>query len=198
MPINMKINDFLKFLEKTERLKHTLRHAWTGDINRQESAAEHTWHMSIMAVALAPHLKHKVNLTKVLKLVAIHDIGEALVGDVPAFDQNHGGKYEAEEKAALQILESLPFSSQKELVGLYKEYQTKQTREAIFVKMLDVIDVIFQHLISDISTWAKEEYVFNLNRNSEKYFESEPLLLSLYNEIHKKLEEKVKKHKVES
>lgn len=192
----MTINGFLKFLKKTEKLKHTLRHAWTGDIKRQESTAEHTWHMSMMAIALGPYLKNKIDLMRVLKLVAVHDIGEAIVGDVPAFSQNHSDKYEIEEKAVLKIAESLPVASQKEVVDLYHEYQAKESKEALLVKMLDVIDVIFQHLVSDISTWSEEEFTFNLQKHSEKYFKEEPLMLKLYNEIHEKLEKKVKKAKL--
>jgi len=165
----MTINEFLKFLKKTEKLEHTLRHAWTGDIKRQESTAEHTWHMSMMAIALEPYLKNKIDLMKVLKLVVVHDVGEAIIGDVLAFNQNHSDKYEAEEKAVLKIVESLPAASQKEIIDLYNEYQAKESKEALFVKMLDVIDVIFQH--------------------------DEPLLSGLYDKIHQKLGEKVGKTK---
>lgn len=72
----MQPNDFLQFLSKTQRLKSTLRHSWTDNINRQESAAEHSWHMSLMAIALEPYLENKVDLSRVLKLVSVHDTGE--------------------------------------------------------------------------------------------------------------------------
>ena len=191
----MKTEEFLKFFKKTERLKHTLRHAWTGDKNRQESTAEHTWHMSIMAMIFAPHLKNKVDLMKVLKMITIHDVGEALVGDTPAFSKNHGKKHKEEKEAVLKIAGLLPNISKKEIINLYNEYKAKKSKEALFVKMLDIIDVIFQHFVSDISTWCEEEFTFNLNRDSEKYFKDEPLLLTLYDKIVRELEEKVKKHK---
>lgn len=40
-----------------------------------------------------------------------------------------------------------------------------------------------------------EELTFNLNRNSEKYFQAEPLMLALYNSIHDGLEKKVEEVK---
>ncbi|MDP2874338.1 MAG: HD domain-containing protein, partial [bacterium] len=167
-----------------------LRHSWTDDAHRQESVADHSWHMAIVAIALAPDLQTKVDLLRVFELIAVHDLGEMFTGDIPAFAAR-AGKYEAEKEAVAKITQTLPTERQKEIFDLWQEYEERQTKEALFVKMLDVIDVINQHLAADISTWSKEEWTFNLNRDSEKYFKDEPLMLALYNFIHDELEKKV-------
>lgn len=186
----MKPLEALKYLKKTQHLKAVLRHSWTDNVQRQESVADHSWHMAMMAVAFAPELKDKVNLDRVFKLIAIHDLGELFTGDIPAFAAK-SGKYEAERNTVLKIVKSLPTERQQEVLKLWEEYEGKKTKEALFVKMLDVIDVILQHWVADLSTWAKEEWTFNLNRNSESYFMKEPFMLSLYDSIHNELEKKV-------
>jgi len=191
----MKPIDFLEFLNKTQHLKSILRHSWTDDIERQESVAEHSWHMAVMAIALSPYLKNKIDLFRVLKLISIHDIGESITGDIPAFNGKHNGKYESERKAVEEIIKSLPSERKEEILRLWEEYEQKKTRESIFVKMLDVLDVLFQHLVADITTWAEKETTFNLNRNSEEYFKEEPFMLELYDLIHTKLDKKVKEFK---
>lgn len=187
---SMETSDILGFLAQTQHLKSVLRHSWTDDAGRQEGVAEHSWHMAMMAIALAPDLNTKVDLLRVLELVAVHDLGEIVTGDVPAFAARDG-KYEAEKEAVEKITQTLPPARQKAIFALWQEYEERKTKEALFVKMLDVTDVINQHLVADISTWSKEELTFNLNRNSEAYFQAEPLMLALYNSIHEELEKKV-------
>lgn len=186
----MPTNDIIKFLAQTQHLKSVLRHSWTDDAGRQESVAEHSWHMALMAIALAPDLEHKVDLLRVFELIAVHDLGEIVTGDIPAFAARDG-KYAAEKEAVEKVTQTLSPERQKEIFALWQEYEERQTKEALFVKMLDVIDVVNQHLVADLSTWSKEEWTFNLNRHSEKYFQAEPSMLALYNSIHDELEKKV-------
>ncbi|WP_410218992.1 HD domain-containing protein [Paracoccus sp. (in: a-proteobacteria)] len=65
-----------------ENLKTEMRHSWLSN-GRQESVAEHTWMMSVAAVLMAPHLQHPVDLGQTLKLIALHDIAEAITRDIP-------------------------------------------------------------------------------------------------------------------
>jgi putative hydrolase of HD superfamily len=53
------ISSILNILTLAERLKFELRHSYTSN-GRQESVAEHTWRMSLMAVLIEPLLKQKL------------------------------------------------------------------------------------------------------------------------------------------
>jgi len=192
----MKPSDFLQFLDKTQHLKSVLRHSWTDNIERQESVAEHSWHMTIMAVILESYLENKIDLSRVLRLISIHDMAEIIGGDIPAFEANEG-KYEKEKKAVREVINTLSPEKQEEILELWEEYEERQTREAIFVKMIDVLDVIFQHLVADISTWAEIEFTFNLNRDSEKYFREEPFMMQIYDLILDELSKKIEISKME-
>src|SRR5882724_13098353 len=79
------ISSILKVLTLAERLKFELRHSYTSS-GRQESVAEHTWRMSLMAVLMEPLLSQKVDIARLLKMIIIHDLVEAEARDVSALD----------------------------------------------------------------------------------------------------------------
>ncbi len=84
-PTLSQLTAILEVLKLAERLKFELRHSYTSD-GRQESVAEHTWRMSLMALLLEPYLEQRVNTGKLLKMIVIHDLVEAEAGDVSALD----------------------------------------------------------------------------------------------------------------
>lgn len=189
-----KTNDLLTFFSLSEKLKSTTRHSWTSNIKRQESSAEHTWHLTLMAIVLHPYLQNPVDLTKSLKMLIIHDLGEALTGDIPAFIKSPN-KHQLEKKAFSKITKSLTKHTRDEIISLWKEFEERKSSEAVFAKMLDVIDVLNQHLIADISTWSEIEFEFNADLASEKYFLHESLLHQMYLELNKRLKQKIADYK---
>lgn len=193
----MKVKNYLEFLNNTQKLKAVVRHSWTEDKNRQESTAEHSWHMSLMAMVFYGNLNRKVNLEKVLQLITVHDLAEALTGDVPAFLETRNNKFEEEESAITDIIKTLPLDVREELKTLWGEYEERKTTESRFVKMLDLIDVYFQHLTADISTWHEMEYKVNLELTpkAQVLLEEEPFIFDLYQGIHEELVKKVENAK---
>ncbi len=75
----------LNFLRGCERLKDVLRSGHTSG-GRRESTAEHSWRLALMAMVLMDQLG-EVDRGRVLELCLVHDLGEALGGDVPAPEQ---------------------------------------------------------------------------------------------------------------
>jgi len=61
------LENILKFIHQSEKLKNELRHSWTSS-GRQESVAEHCWRTSLMIILLAPKLEESINLEKALKM----------------------------------------------------------------------------------------------------------------------------------
>lgn len=55
-----------------EKLKSELRHSWLSN-GRQESVAEHTWRVSLMAMLIEPYLDQEIDTAKMLKMIIIHD-----------------------------------------------------------------------------------------------------------------------------
>jgi putative hydrolases of HD superfamily len=140
----------LDFLRASERLKATHRSAYTSE-GQQESVAEHTWRLCLMAMVLAPEFPD-VDFTKLVKICLVHDLGEAVGGDVPAPEQARRlaagaatGKGKEERKDLLTLLQPLPPALQSEIAGLWDEYEAADTAEARLAKALDKLETIMQH-----------------------------------------------------
>ncbi|MDB5150310.1 MAG: family hydrolase [Mucilaginibacter sp.] len=150
----------LEFLHVTENLKKLIRHSWLSD-GRQESVAEHTWRMSMMFLLVEPHLGVKVDSLKTLEMIIIHDIIEALVGDVPAFEQFNAEtklqKIKMETEAIDQIRLTLNNETGEKFHSLWHEFENKQTNEAKVANALDKLEAQIQHNEAGVSTWLDIE-----------------------------------------
>ena len=162
--MSKKILGIIDFIKKAEKLKTELRHSWTSNVDRQESVAEHTWSTSLLAMILFDEISIKVDQLHVLKMIIIHDLAEAVVGDVPAFEvsKRQDNKLENEERAIREILSSLDNKKiADEIVALWEEFEERKTPEAMLAKACDKFDVLLQHLNTDIKTWDKGDYKQN-------------------------------------
>jgi 5'-deoxynucleotidase YfbR-like HD superfamily hydrolase len=165
----------LRFLQATERLKTTMRSGWTS-AGETESVAEHTWRLCLMAMVLydgAPG----INLARLLKMCLIHDLGEAIGGDIPAPSQALGApKAEQERADLLQLVSPLPPTLQAHIVELWDEYEAASTAEAKIAKGLDKLETILQH------TQGKNpddfDYSFNLVYG-KPYTAADPVMAAL-------------------
>jgi putative hydrolase of HD superfamily len=150
----------LEFLHIAENLKKLERHSWLSD-GRRESVAEHTWRMSLMFLMVEPHLGIKVDAKKTLEMIIIHDIIEALVGDIPIFEQFDPAvklkKIEMETGAIEQIRRTLDNETGEKFHSLWHEFENKESNEAKVANALDKLEAQIQHNEADISTWLDIE-----------------------------------------
>jgi len=156
------ITSILQILTLAERLKFELRHSYLSS-GRQESVAEHTWRMSLMAVLIEPVLKVKVDTARMLKMIIIHDLVEAEATDISALDVLRNPsiriqKEEREKKAIENIRNILKETNGQEIYDLFHEFENKQTYEAKVANALDKLEVQLQHNHADLSTWEEIEY----------------------------------------
>ena len=150
---------FLDFLSLSERLKCEMRHSWLSSA-RRESVAKHVFQMAMMAIVCHTKLEHPVDLTQCLKLILIHDLAEAITGDLP-FTERDGREEEkerAEGEAIKEICGKLPKEICDELLTLWDEYHERQTLESKLVKALDNLEVQIQHNLAPLDTWEPAEY----------------------------------------
>ena len=138
------MHGILQFMQQAENLKNTLRHAYTST-GRQESAAEHSWRLSLLALLLAGQIPG-VNREKLLQLAIVHDLAEAVCGDVPAIYQTQSdGRAQREREGFIELCAPLPEAMRKELLGLWDEYAKAETVEARLAKGLDKLETLLQH-----------------------------------------------------
>lgn len=134
----------LDFLRETEALKNTLRSSNTSN-GRNESTAEHTWRLCLM-VMLFEQDYADIDMLKLLKICIIHDLGEAITGDIAAVDQVAGEDKSADERQAMKTLvRPLPQHLQTELLALWDEYEDATSKEAKLAKAFDKLETVLQH-----------------------------------------------------
>jgi putative hydrolase of HD superfamily len=171
----------LDFLRAAERLKATVRSAYTST-GVQESVAEHTWRLCLMALVLGPEFPD-VDAARLLRICIVHDLGEAIGGDVPAPEQARriaadpgAGKSAAERADLLTLLAPLPAARRDEIVALWDEYEAAVTPEARLAKALDKLETILQHTQGDNPPGF--DYRFNLGYG-RAYTADHPLIVAL-------------------
>lgn len=160
------------FLRAAERLKTVTRSGWTS-IGLQESVAEHTWRLCLMAMVLYGQ-DSSIDMARLLKMCLIHDLGEAIGGDVPAPSQSADTPKSAQERDdLLELTRELPMSLQDEIVRLWDEYEAAGSREAKIAKGLDKLETILQH--TQGRNPPDFDYAFNLTYG-KKYTAADPVL----------------------
>ncbi len=192
--MEVQITSILNVLQLAERLKFELRHSYTSS-GRQESVAEHTWRMSLMAVLIEPLLKQKVDTARLLKMTILHDLVEAEAKDISALDvlRNPEIKLQKEEKErqAIQNLRKiLKDTNGQEIYDLFYEFEGKETYEAKVANALDKLEVQLQHNHADFSTWEEIEY--DMSYMMDKHVLFDETLFELKRQIENEAEQKMK------
>ncbi len=155
----MEGKELLQALAVAERLKDTTRHCYTSK-GRQESVAEHSWMMTLMAFFMKNEFPD-ADINKIIQMCIIHDLGECFTGDIPTFRKTKEHE-DTEEHLLNAWIDTLPEATKKEMKDLYKEMAEKQTIEAKIYKAIDSLEALIQHNFSDISTWSENEFELNL------------------------------------
>jgi len=145
------------------KLKDVDRAGWINSgLRPVESVAAHTWGVSYLALLLCPK---EYDRNKVLSMCIIHDLGEAIVGDITPLDNiSKEEKYNLEFSAIKELTNSSEIKG--EIMDLWLEYEAKSSPEALFVKACDSLDMALQASIYDV-----ENNDFNPNEFIESALE---------------------------
>ncbi|MCL2046994.1 MAG: HD domain-containing protein [Oscillospiraceae bacterium] len=160
----MQQRNLIEFLGIIEKLKCNTRHSWTSS-GRHESVAEHSWRTAVMALLLADEFPN-VNIEKVVKMCLIHDLGEAVTGDIPAFQKTKQDE-EKEDMAVSALLELLPADMASGFAKLFDEIYKFETPEAKLFKALDNLEALISHNEAPLETWLPIEYSENLTYGTQ-------------------------------
>ena len=154
----MKPEELLRFLQLAERLKSVPRHCYTAEGER-ESVAAHAWRVALLALLLEKE-QPDIDMRRVIELALVHDLGEAVTGDIPSFLKTERDE-SVESDALYQIVSLLPAPEGERLRSLFQEWEAGSTREARFCRALDKLEAVISHNESDIATWLPLEYTLN-------------------------------------
>ena len=181
---------FINFLGKIEKLKSVPRHCGTAD-GVVENVAAHSWRTAVMAYLMKDELED-IDTDKVIRMCLLHDIGEAVTGDIPTFEKTEEHE-EVEKQAVDELLKSLPGPLYQEITALFEEMDAQETKEARVYKALDKLEAVIQHNQSDIRTWLPLEYDLQKTYAAEAV-KGVPFLERLQEESVKETERKIEEY----
>jgi len=169
------LDGILEFLRAAEQLKNVTRTSWTSG-GQRESVASHTWRLCLMALVLEKGFPG-IDFARLVKICIVHDLGEAIGGDIPATAQVAGASKAATEREdLLQLLRPLPASLRTEITALWDEYEAAATPEARIAKALDKLETIMQH--NQGRNPRDFDYRFNLDYG-KRFTAGDPLIAAI-------------------
>ena len=76
---------------EADSLKSVLRRNSITDGSRRENSGEHSWHLALMALVLAPRSNEPVDVGRVVEMLLVHDLVEIDAGDTFVYDSGRPG-----------------------------------------------------------------------------------------------------------
>lgn len=169
-----KEENVIKYYVMCNKLKNVIRTGWKNwnvERERVESVAEHIFGVQMLAIAMKLEYEYDIDIMKVVFMLAVHELGEIVIGDLTMFEISKEEKAKREKEAVHKILCGL--LDGKEIENLFTEFDSHSTKEAMFAYQCDKLECDLQSRLYD------EEGCVDLNKQ-----ESNDLL---ENELVKKL-----------
>lgn len=142
--------NFYCLCNKLKTLIRTGWKVWNVSSNRLESVAEHIYGTQMLAIAMKSEYNYDIDIEKVLYMLAIHELGEIVIGDITLFDMNSEMKKSIELDAVSKILEDL--LDGEAINKLFLEFDNHETKEGMFAYECDKLE-------ADIQAKLYENYV---------------------------------------
>ena len=153
---NERLKQQIRFLLEIDRLKQVIRQSYILGGTRKENAAEHSWHLALMALVLAEHANQPVNVPRVVQMVLVHDLVEIDSGDTFIYDiRGNAEKPQRERAAADRIFGLLPEGQRQEFRSLWDEFEARQTPDARFAAALDRLMPLLHNYHNKGRTWQE-------------------------------------------
>ncbi len=140
------------------KLKNVIRTGWLSwnvERERLESIAEHIYGVQMLAIAMKSEFEYDLDMEKVIFMLAVHEIGETVIGDITQFQLSKEEKAKREREAVHNILQGI--LDGKIIEDLFTEFEEKKTKEAFFAYQCDKLECDLQAKIYD------EEHCIDLN-----------------------------------
>lgn len=148
---NKKAESVVKFYVLCAKLKNLIRtgwKVWNVQNERLESVAEHIYGTQMLAISMKSEFNYDVDLYKVIKMLAVHELEEIIIGDITLFQMDRTQKEQLGHKAIEKILDGLV--DKQELKALIFEFDDRTTKEAKFAYFCDKMEADLQARIYDL------------------------------------------------
>lgn len=149
------MQQIIDFVLELDRLKGVTRKIRPIGLDRYENSAEHSWHLTMLAMSIAPqYAEPGIDLDRVIRMLLVHDVGEIDTGDTMVFVE--GGWEErkaAELVAAKRIFGLLPDGQGAPMLALWEEFEAGETPEARFAQAMDRAIPVMINLANHGQSW---------------------------------------------
>ena len=148
--MDKKIKDIMSFYALCSKLKDTIRKGpltWNANRERIESVAEHIYGVQMLAISIYYQFGYKLDLNKVIYMLAIHELEEIEIGDLAFYETTKEDKLEKGKNATDLILKDL--IGKEEISKLLDAYNERKTDEAIFAYHCDKLECDVQMKLYD-------------------------------------------------
>ncbi|CAE6947128.1 hypothetical protein ACOMICROBIO_GDFFDHBD_03404 [Vibrio sp. B1REV9] len=147
----------IALLIELDQLKSVLRRTRIKSADgRLENSGEHSWHVALMAILMQEHANAPVDITRVMKMLLIHDVVEIDAGDTFVYDTAASKEQEEkEQKAAQRLFGMLPIEQGDELLALWNEFEAAQTDDAKYAKALDRLIPMLLNYHNNGQSWIE-------------------------------------------
>ena len=132
-----KEQNVLNYYVVCNKLKNVIRTGWKDwKVKREriESVAEHIYGVQMLAIAMKSEYQYDIDMQKVIFMLAIHELGETVIGDLTQFQISREEKERIEHEAVHKILSGLIDGEQIERIFL--EFDEHKTAANSHVKAL--------------------------------------------------------------
>lgn len=141
------------------KLKNVIRTGWKDwnvQSDRIESVAEHIFGVQMLALAMYSEYQYDIDIMKVIFMLAVHELGETVIGDLTQFQISKEDKEKIEHEAVHKIL--LDLLDGEQIEKLFLEFDSHSTKEAMFAYQCDKLECDLQSKLYD------EEGCVDLNK----------------------------------
>ena len=161
--------------EALQRLSNLKRAGWLLSkvpADLAEDVADHTLKVALIAMEMASRASKRgieVDVEKVLKMALIHDLAEAYFSDIPK---------PAEERMDRMVLREIQIRGlkmateelvvQEDLLRVFEEYLMMDSREAVIVKLADVLSTYLQARSYQVEHGIRTKHLDEIARNCEE------------------------------
>lgn len=145
-----KEQNVLNYYVLCNKLKNTVRTGWIDwNVQRErvESVAEHIFGVQMLALAMKSEYQYEIDIMKVIYMLAIHELGETIIGDLTQFQISKEAKEKIEHEAVHNILSSM--IDGKQIEKLFLEFDANETPEAKFAYQCDKLECDIQSKLYD-------------------------------------------------
>lgn len=147
----------LALLMELDQLKSVLRRTRVKSAQgRLENSAEHSWHVALMAILMEEHANQPVDISRVVKMLLLHDVVEIDAGDTFVYDVAASAQQEQKElEASQRLFGMLPSDQGQSLLELWLEFESATTADAKFAKALDRIIPMLLNYHNQGQSWQE-------------------------------------------